>query len=241
MWELRGADDVSVDGVLTVGVLAVILHVLTGSVVGDVLGRAPVGSRTNAILVCAVAFTAGFWSAVVNAMPFAQWLPFAVPILATPLALCIQVGVRASWRLLREYRVARRVAARGSRRALVVGAGGPARQLVRSMLSDPDAKYLPVGFLAHDPARRGHRPCGLPVLGTETEIVVTLSATGASVVVLAAPALEPQVVESVARTALATGVEVKTLPSAAELDRHTASVDDLRDVAALGPAHRPTS
>jgi FlaA1/EpsC-like NDP-sugar epimerase len=99
------------------------------------------------------------------------------------------------------------------------------------MLSDPQGRYRPVGFLAHDPSKLGKKTCGLPVLGTEDELISTASATGCNLVVLAA-SLGPKVAETVARTALRSGVQVKALPSAHDLDRRTASLYDLVDVVA---------
>lgn len=239
LWERIGGYDYSSSGLLWAAGTVAILHVLIGWVVGDVIRRAPIGSPTNALLVAAVAFTAGFWAAVINAAPFADWLPFAVPVIATPIALLLQVTSRWAWRRMRERVVARRVRARGARRTLVVGVDSPARQLVRSMLSDPKGRYWPVGFLTHDPSKRGKKTCGLPVLGTEDELISTVSATGCKLVVLATPSLGPSVAESVARTALRSGVEVKALPSADHLDRRTATVYDLVDVVASDAPHDP--
>ena len=232
LWERLGGPGYSLSGLLWAAGLVTTLHVLIGWVVGDVIRRAPVGSPTNALLVAAVAFTAGFWTAIVNATPLVDWLPFAVPVLATPVALVLQIASRWTWRRMRERIVARQVRARGARRTLVVGVDSPARQLVRSMLSDPKARYWPVGFLADDPAKRGKKTCGLPVLGTEDELLTTVSATGCKLVVLAAPSLGPSVAQAVARRALESGVQVKTLPSAQDLDRRTASLYDLVDVVA---------
>jgi FlaA1/EpsC-like NDP-sugar epimerase len=239
VWQLLGNGVASRVGLLSVFGLVMCLHLLTSWLVGDLIKQAPIGSPTNAVLVSAVVLTSGFWSAIANALPFAQWVPFALPLIAAPLALLLQLAARLSWRLLRERVVARRIAAGGARRTLVVGEGDSARQLVRSMLSDPEGRYRPVGFLAHDPAMRGRRACGLPVLGTEADVAATVSATGCELVILAAPALRARDVQQVARTALATGVEVKTLPSAVELDRRIASVHNLRDVVAAGSPENP--
>lgn len=239
LWERLGGPGFTLSGLLWAAATVTILHVIIAWVVGDVIRRAPVGSPTNALLVAAVAFTAGFWAAIINATPLADWLPFAVPVIATPIALLLQVGSRWTWRRMRERMVARRVRSRGARRTLVVGVDSPARQLVRSMLSDPKGRYWPVGFLAHDPTKRGKKTCGLPVLGTEDELVSTVSATGCKLVVLAAPSLGPSAVQAVARTALERGIQVKTLPSAQVLDRRTASLYDLVDVVTADSPHDP--
>jgi FlaA1/EpsC-like NDP-sugar epimerase len=231
-WDMLVGAEYSAVGLLQATGTVVVLHVLTGWMVGDVIRRAPVGSQTNAILVSAVAFTAGFWAAVVNVTPLVDWLPMAVPVIATPLALLIQVTSRWTWRRLLERAVARRVRSRGARRTLVVGVDSPARQLVRSMLSDPQGRYWPVGFLAHDPSKRGKKTCGLPILGTDDELASTVSATGCELVVLAASSLGSQDAQAVARAALRRGVQVKALPSAQDLDRRTASLYDLVDVVA---------
>ena len=237
-WDVLVGAEYSTAGLLQATGTVVLLHVVTGWMVGDVVRRAPVGSPTNAILVSAVAFTAGFWAAIVNATPFVDWLPIAVPVLATPVALLIQVTSRWTWRRMRERAVARRVRSRGARRTLVVGVDSPARQLVRSMLIDPQGRYWPVGFLAHDPNKRGRKTCGLPVLGTDDEVASTVSATGCELVVLAESSRGGHDAQAVARAALQRGVQVMALPSAQELDRRTASLYDLVDVVADSP-HGP--
>lgn len=237
LWSLMGYPAASTNGLLSAWALVVVLQIIAASTVGDVIRTAPVGGPTNAILVSAVVFTGGFWTAIINALPFVGWLPLAMPVVAAAIALFLQVASRMTWRWLRERVVARRRAIRGAQRTLVVGEGGPARQLVRSMLRDPEGRYWPVGFLAHDPRRCGKRSCGLPVLGTDADVAALLSATGCDVVVLAAPALDPPDVHALARTALDSGVAVKTLPSASDLDRETASVGHLVDVLAVGPPH----
>jgi FlaA1/EpsC-like NDP-sugar epimerase len=241
LWHLMGNPVVSSTGLLWVWAVVVVFQIVAASTVGDVIRTAPVGGPTNALLVSAVVFTGGFWTAIINALPFFGWLPLLVPVIAAAIALFLQVASRVTWRWLRERLVARRRSERGSRRTLVVGEGGLARQLVRSMLRDPEGRYWPVGFLAHDPRRCGKRACGLPVLGTDADVAALLSATGCDVVVLAAPALDPPHVHAVARTALDSGVEVKTLPSAKDLDRETASVSHLRDVLAVGPPYDPAT
>lgn len=241
LWQLMGNPAVSTNGLLWAWAVVVALQIVAASTVGDVIRTAPVGGRTNAILVAAVVFTGGFWTALINALPFVGWLPLVMPVIAAAIALFLQVASRVTWRWLRERLVARSRAAQGARRTLVVGEGGPARQLVRSMLKDPEGRYWPVGFLAHDPRLCGKKACGLPVLGTDAELAAMLAATRCDVVVLAAPALDPPGVHAVARTALDNGVEVKTLPSASDLDRETASVWHLRDVLAVGPPYDPAT
>lgn len=228
--------DTSLPALIGVWALVTCLHTAIGVVVGDVRRRAPLGGSVDALLVGAVAFTAGFWVAIVDMVPFAQWVPVLVPLAAAPVALALQVGARVAWRLLREHEVSRRVRILGARPALVIGAGGPARQLVRSMLRDPRCRYVPVGFLAHDPELRARSLCGLPVLGTDDELDGALEATGCRLVVLAAPQLDARSAGALVQAALVAGVDVMTLPDAAELDRHTAHVSHLRDVVAVRPA-----
>ena len=49
---------------------------------------------------------------------------------------------------------------------LVIGAGEAGRELIGSMLRDPQGQWQPVGFLDDDPAKRHRRIRGIPVLGS---------------------------------------------------------------------------
>ena len=42
-------------------------------------------------------------------------------------------------------------------RTLIMGVGDAGRQLLHSMLRDPQGRYVPVGFLDDDPLKRNRR------------------------------------------------------------------------------------
>jgi len=70
LWQLAGNPAPSTTGLLKVWAVVVVLQVVAASTVGDVIRRSPVGGSTTAILVSAVVFTGGFWTAAINALPF---------------------------------------------------------------------------------------------------------------------------------------------------------------------------
>ena len=63
---------------------------------------------------------------------------------------------------------------------LLFGAGAAGHTLVRSMLHDPRGRYLPVGIIDDDPAKRHLRAHRVPVLGNRHDIPEALAATGAT-------------------------------------------------------------
>ena len=86
--------------------------------------------------------------------------------------LVLIVTGRATWRWLRERFDETAVSAgpEGAARVLVVGAGDGGKELIGSMLRDPNRTWHPVGLLDDDPYKRHRRIRNVPVLGATSKL-----------------------------------------------------------------------
>jgi FlaA1/EpsC-like NDP-sugar epimerase len=98
------------------------------------------------------------------------------------------------------------------------------------MLHDPRGRYLPVGLIDDDPAKRHLQAHRVPVLGNRHDIPEALAATGATTVVFSVANAEADLVREVRGISLAAGAAFKVVPSVSELLDSRVRVSDVRDV-----------
>jgi FlaA1/EpsC-like NDP-sugar epimerase len=213
---------------LTVLLLAVLLHAGVGYAHHLYRGRHPIGSFEEVRAVTGTVVTTAAVLVVLDALPTHRDVPLDEPVLGAAVALVLMLAVRYVWRL----RVANRQRpdVRTAVPVLLFGAGRAATVLVRSMLHDPDGRYLPVGLLDDDPAKRNLHVHGVPVLGRREDLPSVLSRTGAATVVLAVANAEAGLVRDIRDRAVAAGAGFKVVPSVPELMDHPVGVRDIRDV-----------
>jgi FlaA1/EpsC-like NDP-sugar epimerase len=182
---------------------------------GLYVGRWEFGSFDEVLaLFRSVALTSGVLF-VVNLALSPRPIPLAACIAQFVLTLMLCAGARWAWRLAHERGL--RPAGDDLTRVVVAGAGMAGGQLVRSMLSNPDGRHLPVALLDDDPAKRLRRLSGVAVLGRTSDVCEVAAATDATTVVIAIPSADGEVIRSIADQASACGLEVLVLPSAAEI------------------------
>jgi FlaA1/EpsC-like NDP-sugar epimerase len=209
-------------------VLAVVLHAATGHAHHLYRGRYPIGSFEEVRAVASTVVTTAALLVVLDALPSHRLVPLDEPVLGAAVALVLMLTVRYVWRLrvARRQRPDERIAAP----VLLFGAGRAASVLVQSMLHDPDGRYLPVGLLDDDPAKRNLHVHGVPVIGRRDNLASALSRTGAATVIFAVANAEADLVRDVRDRALAAGAQFKVVPSVPELMDHPVGVRDIRDV-----------
>ena len=156
-------------------------------------------------------------------------MPRTVPVGATMFALVHSAFARAAWRRLREYDD-ERFTAEGSVRVLVVGAGEAGRELISSMLRDPQRHWKPVGILDDDLAKRYRRVRQVPVIGTTAQLAQKAAETGVGSVVIALPSASSEVIERLRLGAVEADLDVKVLPASTQLLGDRVGIRDLRDI-----------
>lgn len=145
--------------------------------------------------------------------------PRSVYFLDLMVCIFISGGMRFATRLRREMPAARRT---GKRPLLIYGSGVAGIGLVREIRHNPKLGYHVIGFLDDDPAKKGARLAGLPVLGAgddASRIARNLERRGTKVeeIVVAMPsATGRQIREAVAKGS-ASGVPCRIVPGLGEL------------------------
>ncbi len=143
----------------------------------------------------------------------------------TLIGLCM---VRVAYRMLYEHA---RSQITGSdtevRRAIVMGAGEAAKLLLASIHQQG---WIVLGLLDDDPAKRGARIGGVPVLGRLADVARAEIRTEATHVIVALPGATVAQRRKAIDLAAATELPVLTVPSASELQDGSARVERVRSV-----------
>lgn len=190
-------------------------------------GRYRVGSREDGMAVAkAFVGTIVILQLATVLFPGARLLALSIPAAAGLGALMLAGGTRLAWRSLQES-LARPQKAEP---ALILGVGSAGTQLIANMLADPDSPYLPVGAIDDDPEKRHLQVQGIPVLGDRTELAAAVEQTGAKILIVAIPSARSELFRSVAESAHALGLNVKALPSLAQIFQGQVGVHDVRDI-----------
>ena len=157
--------------------------------------------------------------------------PRSVPFIDGLLTLLVAGGTRFGARISQERR-GRRLRGQGpsARRALVVGAGDTGSQVVHDLRTQGRADLLPVGFLDDDPAKRGMRIHGVPVLGARNQLAALAAQHAIDQVVIAMPSASGKVIREIMADCKAVGIPSLTVPGMSELLSGQASVTHLRPV-----------
>jgi FlaA1/EpsC-like NDP-sugar epimerase len=155
-------------------------------------------------------------------------IPASAPVVGGMLALVLMLAVRYLRRLQREHN--QRPDPRSATPVLLFGAGSAGHTLLRSMLCDPNGRYLPVGVIDDDPQKRHLHTYGVPVLGARHDIPAAVASTGAATVVFSVANANAQLVREVRGITLRAGAAFKVVPSVSELIDNRVSVTDVRDV-----------
>ena len=215
-----------------VAVLWVGLSVVSTAVsrlVGLHRGRAPLASLEEMWALGIVTSATGLVAFGANLAVHPHWLPQSIPLISFFLALVLMAFGRASW----QHAADSGAVLDHDENAvpvLIMGAGRAGRQLIRSMLTTPDAAWRPVALLDDDPHKRYLRLQGVPVSGTSLDLAAVAASTGATTLVVAIPSLSAARLAQVTATALDVGMRVKVLPGVADLLADRAQVDDIRDL-----------
>ena len=176
---------------------------------------------------CAVA---GLVSAVLVLMLQLVQVPRTVLLMHPVLTLLGLCMTRLSYRMLYEHARSRITGSdREVRRAIVLGAGEAARMLLAGLHQEG---WTVLGLLDDDPAKRGARIQGSPVLGTIADITTLAVLPEATHVIAALPGATAAQRRRAIETAAATGLPVLTVPTFSELRVGTARVERVRAIEA---------
>jgi lipopolysaccharide/colanic/teichoic acid biosynthesis glycosyltransferase len=180
-------------------------------------GRHPIGGIDEAVTVTIGTVLVGAIIFTLNFLAHPQLVPRSVPLLAAPIAVLIAVGSRIAVRLYRERHY--RADYSRARRVIVLGAGIDGQHLLRSMLSDPAGRYLPVALLDDNQILRRYRISGVAVQGTRADVAHAAAESNADMLVIADRTLSGPAVEELTSAAHEVGLTVAMLPTLDDLLR----------------------
>ena len=209
--------------------VALLCQLVAGSITGLYLGRWQRGSFEEVAAVARTVVIATVGLLVIDAFATdPRMVPLSAVIGGAVIAFVFMCGTRY-WVRLREER-RRRPDGGEAERVLVVGAGEAGRQLISSMVRDPNGRYLPVAILDDDPDKRNLRIRGIPVVGTTSDVVRAIDDAEATTVLVAIPSAPREVIARATAGANERGLVVKLLPTVVELIEGDVTVRDIRSL-----------
>jgi FlaA1/EpsC-like NDP-sugar epimerase len=155
-------------------------------------------------------------------------VPRAVLALHPFIALIGLCMVRVGYRMLYEHARSQITGSETEvRRAIVMGAGEAAKRLLATIHQQG---WIVLGLLDDDPAKRGARIGGVPVLGTLADVARPEVCAGATHVIVALPGATAVQRRKAIEAAAITELPVLTVPSASELQDGSARIERVRSI-----------
>ncbi|GAA2126888.1 nucleoside-diphosphate sugar epimerase/dehydratase [Nocardioides bigeumensis] len=226
---MQELSDIRWQPTLLVGVVIAAVYLVAGMAPRLHEGRARLASLDEMLLIGTVAAVAGSLVFAVNLV--AIDVPRSVPAIATLCFVVLACWGRATVRRLAERRAENVRRGRGASEPVVlVGAGEAARELISSMLRDPDGRWQPVAMVDDDPRKRHLRIRGVPVSGSTHELRGVVGRHQVRTVILAMPSAGQALVREISSVASELRVDLKVLPASTELISGRVGVRDVRDL-----------
>ena len=154
------------------------------------------------------------------------YIPRSLPILFVTFQLMLLAGPRLFYRWFKD----RRLDFHAGQRVLIVGAERAGEMLVRDLLRDRHAGYVPVAFVDDKPRRQGGVVHGVPVRGTTEDIPTVVDTFGIDLILLAAPNASAREMQRLVGLCEAAGRPFRTVPQVRELMAGQVAVNQLRPV-----------
>lgn len=178
-------------------------------------------------LILATTATGLVVSGLALALGSATGMPRSTGLLAAPLALVLQFGLRYVTRLRVESQIGERT---DDQRILVYGAGFLGSSIVRRLQTDAQTTMHPVGFIDDDPSKRGLTIHGVPVLGGIEDLPEITSNTNAASLVICIANADAPLVRRITDRASSLGLDTMVLPPLDEILRGRTRVKDIHAV-----------
>jgi FlaA1/EpsC-like NDP-sugar epimerase len=210
------------------GLIAAVLYLAGAAVLHLRRGRDQLGSLAEARTLAGIAGCVAAIMLCATVSMGDRPVPASTPVLGAALALLLMLSIRAAYRHRRDRDL--RPDARSARPVLLFGLGSAGQGLLRTMVSDPESGYLPVGLLDDDPGKRQLRIDGVRMLGGRLDVASAVEQTGAATVIFSISNADADLIGEVRTQTLRAGAEFKVLPPVRELVNHRISVADVRDV-----------
>ena len=160
---------------------------------------------------------------IFNRMAFVPW---SLPLLFLIFQVLLLAGPRLFYRWFKD----RRLDFGHGQRVLIVGAGRAGEMLVRDLLRDRQAGYVPVAFADDKPRRQGSVVHGVPIRGACAGIPQLVEVFGIDLILLAVPSASAREMQRLVGLCEAAGKPFRTVPQIKELMAGQVAVNQLRPV-----------
>ncbi|MBC2106493.1 polysaccharide biosynthesis protein [Listeria booriae] len=137
-------------------------------------------------------------------------------------------GTRLVVRLRRDY--TQQKAQQQSVRTLIIGAGEAGTQLLQHLQKNTKSDVLPVGFIDDNKKKHKTRLLNVPVFGGMDKLETVVAKGQIEQIIIAMPSMPPATLQAITKQAMATKVEVKTLPELADILSGKLSVSQVQEV-----------
>lgn len=154
------------------------------------------------------------------------YVPRSMPALFVIFQILLLAGPRLLYRWLKD----RRLDFSGGQRVLIVGAERAGEMLVRDLLRDRHAGFVPVAFADDKPRRQGAVVHGVPIRGTTQEIPRLVDTFGIDLILLATPNASNREMQRLVRLCEDANRPFRTVPKLADLMTGQVAVKQLRPV-----------
>ena len=215
-------------GTLWYAVSLALFHICLGAAIGPyAVGHARGSFEEVVDIGRAVVITTVVGFTVMALLIHPYPVPRTVPLISGGIALGLMFAVRF---VVRTWRNRRASLATGQRRVIVFGAGEGGRQLVRTMVRNPSAGFLPVAILDDDPRKARLHVDGVHVRGDRLSLDKVALTSGAETLAIAVPSAEAALIRDLRDRADRAGLKVLVLPPISEIFGGHPKPADLRDV-----------
>ena len=162
-------------------------------------------------------------------------LPRACYIIGMVFNFLVTLAIRFAYRLARSARAWVRSWSvdKSSKNVMLIGAGEAGRMLASEFLSSSHLHDTVVCAIDDNPAKRGKRLCGVPIVGDRHSIPEAVREYNVDKIVFAIPTAAPQTRKEILDICSTTGCPVQTVPGIFQLAGGDVSVSQLRDVSAV--------
>ena len=154
---------------------------------------------------------------VLRAVQLLPYFPRSTLPIDWLLSLILIGGLRFSLRVLSDAQQTSAATRKGSRRALIVGAGDAGALVVREMQKNAELRLTPVCFLDDNPDKQNQQIHGVPVVGTLNDLARTVLIRRIHEVIIAIPSAPGRVIRQVAEICREHGIPFRTMPGIYEL------------------------
>ncbi len=153
--------------------------------------------------------------------------PRSIFILEWLLLIFLSGALRFGLRAIREVMPS---ILRPGKRTLIIGAGDAGEMIAREIRSTKELNCQPVGFIDDDPAKRGVRIHGIPVLGDQSELENIVEKKHISEIIIAIPSASSKQMRNIIQRCRNAKVSFKTSPPLRDILDGRISMNQVRDI-----------